>query len=142
MSNQTDKIKKILDEAIKFHGHLGPFLVLGLKAGLFANEVLGKDYFRTKATVETEPRPPYSCFVDGIQIATGCTMGKCNIKIKRGNPISLTISRNGRVLIMKLKEEVLDFLVKMPSRKVVEQKAFEIMNKPINELFDITYNNE
>lgn len=28
--------------AIEFHGHLGPYLVLGLKAGLYANQILGR----------------------------------------------------------------------------------------------------
>ena len=35
-----------LNEAIKFHGHLGPYLVLGLKAGELALKKLGcKKYF-------------------------------------------------------------------------------------------------
>lgn len=142
MTDQNDEIMNILDEAVKFHGHLGPFLVLGLKAGLFANKILGKDCFKTKAIVETKPKPPFSCFVDGIQIATGCTMGKCNIKMKKGYPISLTIIKGKRILKMKLKEEVLNFLAEMPSNKVTEQKAFEIMNKSVDQLFDIALKEE
>jgi len=140
--SQASKIRSILDEAVKFHGHLGPFLVLGLKAGLHANEVLGKDCFKTKAIVETELKPPYSCFIDGIQITTGCTMGKCNIKIKEGRPISLTVIKNNKILKMKLKDEILRFLMEMSSNEVVERKAFEIMNKSVNELFEISFENK
>ncbi len=50
--------KELIESAVKFHGHLGPFLILGLKAGLYANEVLGRDPFGMKVIVETEPKPP------------------------------------------------------------------------------------
>lgn len=127
----------LLDEAVRFHGHLGPFLVLGLKAGLFANKVLGKDPFKTKAIVETKLKPPYSCFVDGIQVATGCTMGKGNIEVKDGESISIKFAKDSSVLEMRVKREVLKSLEDMHSREDAERKAFEVMLKPISELFDI-----
>ena len=34
-----------LDLIEKFHGHLGPYVVLGYRIGLIANEKLGKDPF-------------------------------------------------------------------------------------------------
>lgn len=138
MSQSTDAITEdLLRDAVRFHGHLGPFLVLGLKAGLFANEVLGKDYFKTKAIVETELKPPYSCFVDGVQVATGCTMGKRNIKIKRGKSLSLIIIKDDKSVKMSLKEEVLERLKNMSFREAAEKKALEIINEPICDLFDI-----
>jgi formylmethanofuran dehydrogenase subunit E len=127
----------LLKEAIRFHGHLGPFLVLGLKAGLFANKVLGKDYFKTRAIVETEPKPPYSCFVDGVQIATGCTMGKRNIKIKRGKSLSLIITKDDKVVKMSIREEIFKSLKNISFKEEAERKALEIVNKPISDLFNI-----
>lgn len=127
---------ELLDEAIRFHGHLGPFLVLGLKAGLYANDALGKDCFRIRVLVETKLSPPYSCLIDGIQIATGCTMGKRNIEARDGNPISIKFTRDDRVLEMRLREEVLEYLKDMRTEEDARQKALEIMRKPINELFD------
>ena len=79
--------EEIVDGAVRFHGHLGPFPILGLKAGLFANEVLGKDYLQTTVIVETESTPPCLCFLDGIQFVTGTTMGKGNIELRRGNAL-------------------------------------------------------
>lgn len=138
MSQSTEAITdELLRDAIKFHGHLGPFLVLGLKAGLFANKVLGKDYFKTRAIVETEPKPPYSCFVDGVQVATGCTMGKRNIKIRRGKSLSLIINKDNESVKMTLKEEILESLKNMSFREDAEKKALEIINKPISDLFNI-----
>lgn len=127
----------LLKEAVRFHGHLGPFLVLGLKAGLFANKVLGKDYFKTRAIVETEPKPPCSCFVDGVQVATGCTMGKRNIKIKRGKSLSLIIIKDDKVVKMILKEEIFESLKNISFKEEAERKALEIVNQPINDLFDV-----
>lgn len=34
--------KELLDEAVRFHGHLGPFLVLGLRVSLRAEKTLGE----------------------------------------------------------------------------------------------------
>jgi formylmethanofuran dehydrogenase subunit E len=135
-SSETN-LDDFLKEAVRFHGHLGPFLVLGLKAGLFANKVLGKDYFKTKAIVETELKPPCSCFVDGVQVATGCTMGKGNIKIKRGKSLSLVIIKDDKVVKMSLKKEILESLKNIPFEEEVERKALEIVNKPISDLFNI-----
>lgn len=139
MNGMYDEITSaLLNEAVKFHGHLGPFLILGLKAGLFANRVLGKDYFRTKAIVETRPSPPYSCLVDGIQVATGCTMGKGNITVREGESILIIFIKDNKLLKMKLKDDALKSLKEMSTKEDTEQKAFETINKSINELFDIS----
>jgi formylmethanofuran dehydrogenase subunit E len=127
----------LLDEAVKFHGHLGPFLILGLKAGLYANKVLGKDYFKTRVIVETEPKPPYSCLIDGLQITTGCTMGKGNIIIKNGDPALIRFIKGDKVIEMKLKKEIIRDLEDMRVKEDSERKSFEIMRRTINELFDI-----
>ncbi|MBS7606247.1 formylmethanofuran dehydrogenase [Candidatus Bathyarchaeota archaeon] len=138
MGEESDDITSILlEDAVKFHGHLGPFLILGLKAGLLSNKVLGKDYFKTRVIVETRLKPPYSCFIDGIQVATGCTMGKGNIEIRDGNPIYVRFVKNGRVLEMRLKKEVLEDLKGMRTEEDSRRKALEIICKPTNELFDI-----
>jgi len=138
LSGESNEITStLLDEAVKFHGHLGPFLILGLKAGLYANKVLGKDYFKTKVIVETEPRPPYSCLIDGLQITTGCTMGKGNIEIRNGDPALIRFVRGNKVLEMRLKKSVLRNLEDMRVEEDSKRKSFEIMCKSVNELFDI-----
>ncbi len=128
---------RLIDEAVKFHGHLGAFLVLGLKAGLFANKVLGKDPFETRAIVETEPVPPLSCFIDGVQISTGCTMGKGNIKLRRGSSLSVTFTKKGKRLRLCLKDDVLGSLGRASSRDESRQAALTFVNRPILELFDV-----
>jgi len=65
--------------AARFHGHLGPWLVLGLRAGAYARRRLGGTPFELTARVTCPKRPPHTCFIDGIQLSSGCTMGKGNI---------------------------------------------------------------
>ena len=68
-------------ELAKFHGHLGPNIVLGYLMGKYACENLSSDPFRLKATVYCPKKTPESCIVDGIQLGSGCTLGKGNIEI-------------------------------------------------------------
>lgn len=71
-----------LEAAKAFHGHLGPYLALGLRLGEFALSVLkAKKHFGIKVTVHCPPQPPPSCMVDGLQISTGATYGKRNIEL-------------------------------------------------------------
>lgn len=127
--------ERLIEDSVRFHGHLGPFLILGLKAGLFANEVLGKDYFKTRAIIKTEPTPPCSCFVDGVQIATGCTMGKGNIQLKRGNGLSAFFIKGNKKLELSLKSHVLESLEKLSSNEETEKAALNLSKKSIQELF-------
>jgi formylmethanofuran dehydrogenase subunit E len=132
----------LIDDAVRFHGHLGPFLILGLKAGLFANETLGKDYFETRVFVETEDTPPCSCVVDGLQFTTGCTMGKGNIELKRGHSLHLVFTKGDKRLKLVLKDAILDALKGTHSHKERKETALEISQRPVEELFEIFPNGE
>ena len=77
MADLPRELRKLVD----FHGHLGPYVLLGYRMGLMA-----KSYFPSKffATVFTGTEPPVSCLIDGVQFSSGCTMGKGNLTIKEG----------------------------------------------------------
>jgi len=66
----------------KFHGHVGPYIILGYRMGVVANRMLGEGGFAKKAHVFTGTKPPISCLIDGIQLASGCTLGKGNITVE------------------------------------------------------------
>ncbi len=73
-------LEEMIERAIEFHGHLGPFLVLGIRMGLLAlRELSSSGYEGIEALVKTGNTPSLSCLLDGIQVSTGCTMGKGNI---------------------------------------------------------------
>lgn len=123
--------------AVEFHGHLGPFLVLGVRAGLLANSSLGKDCFKMKAVVTTVPHPPNSCFVDGIQFTTGCTMGKRNIVLHKGNETSVLFTKESMRLRLKVKDKLLDHIGRIKSENESEKESVRLLNIPTSELFDM-----
>jgi hypothetical protein len=69
----------IFEAAGRFHGHIGPWLALGVRAGLLARNRLRACQFELVADVYCPDRTPYTCFLDGVQFSAGCTMGKGNI---------------------------------------------------------------
>jgi len=75
--------KDILELGISFHGHRCPAMPLGIRAGLAAMRKLGVERATNKELycyIETGYSHATMCFVDGVQVATGCTFGKSNIE--------------------------------------------------------------
>lgn len=72
----------------RFHGHLGPFIVLGYRMGRYALTRLGNDPFSLRAEVYCSGVTPQSCLADGVQLGSGCTLGKRNITIIPSDSIS------------------------------------------------------
>ena len=131
------KLDNIVNRAVEFHGHLGPFLVLGVRAGLVANSRLGKDCFKTRAVVTTDPSPPNSCFVDGIQFVTGCTMGKRNIKLRRGKGVSVLFTKSDQKLRLEVRNRLLESLGNIKFEKRSEEEATRLKGASSSELFKI-----
>jgi formylmethanofuran dehydrogenase subunit E len=48
----------LLESAVMFHSHFGPFIRLGLKADIIGTAYLGKDNSELSAKVETACHPP------------------------------------------------------------------------------------
>lgn len=73
--------------AVQFHGHLGPWATAGTRLGMAGvREVDATGYFDVEVVCEGPfVKPPKSCFLDGLQVATGATLGKRNLHWAR-NP--------------------------------------------------------
>jgi formylmethanofuran dehydrogenase subunit E len=127
----------LLEDAVRFHGHLGPFLVLGLRAGLLATKHLGKSYFELRARVETTPHPPRSCFIDGVQFASGCTTGKCNLVVEAGSNVSAEFIRGEQSISLAVQDNILRVLDHLSSEEQVEKVSRELIKKADDELFVI-----
>lgn len=77
---KTADLDELIDRGTKLHGHLGPFLVVGIRLGLLALELLDSPgYFGIRAESDTGSITPLSCLTDGVQIGSGCTAGKGNL---------------------------------------------------------------
>ncbi len=75
--------EELLRRIADFHGHLGPYVLLGFRAGQLALRTLGaKGYFDLEADVFCGNHPPLSCFADGVQLGSGCTAGKGNLRFE------------------------------------------------------------
>ena len=75
--------KELLAFGQKFHGHKCPAMPMGLRAALAAMEKLGVKHApdgQLEAILELDEEHCATCFADGVQVATGCTYGKGNIK--------------------------------------------------------------
>ena len=101
--------EELLERASEFHGHGGPFMVVGLRMGLEALRRLGASgWFDVRCRVELNWRPPDSCVIDGIQVSTGCTMGKHNIEVSDAEGVAAEFYKSDDRLRLVLRNEVLD----------------------------------
>jgi len=75
--------KEYLEFGQKFHGHKCPAMPMGLRVGAAAMNSLGVNRAKDGqliALIELGEDHCATCFADGIQVITGCTFGKGNIK--------------------------------------------------------------
>lgn len=82
-SVEAEELGVLVERAVEFHGHLGPFLVLGLRMGLVGLRELKVERGdrRLRVTAKLKYSIPFSCTVDGLQIATNCTIGNKKLMI-------------------------------------------------------------
>ncbi len=117
----------LLPLGIRLHGHKGPFLAVGIRMGLLALRLLGSTGF-TGITAEayTGPEPPISCLVDGLQIATGCTAGKGNLRVLAGGKAEAVFSAHGRILRVALREEWLQRLLSAGAKEGLTEEVLQV----------------
>ena len=130
--------KAVLDRISEFHGHLGPFVVVGYRMGEVANEALGPDPFGKTALVLTGGKTPRSCVVDGVQLSSGCTLGKGEIAVvDQGEVAAIFLSKTSRrSLKVKLKDPILERILATP-REEMEALATELYSKDTGDLFEV-----
>jgi hypothetical protein len=127
----------VLRQATRFHGHLGPWLVLGLKAGAYARRKLAASPFELRARVFCPTGTPYTCFVDGVQFSSGCTMGKGNISHRPAAGCRAEFTGNGRHVTLALWPEVWEELHSRPCKGMAGAARLgrEFARRPLSGLF-------
>ncbi len=96
-----------LREAIQFHGHLCPGLVLGYRVAKAALRELGAERPEDEelvAVVEND-----SCAVDAIQFVTGCTFGKGNLLFRDYGKHAYTFYNRGTGRGIRISEDFRGF---------------------------------
>ena len=116
--------------AAQFHGHLGPWATAGLRAGMCARRAVeAEGYFDVELTVEGPlVKPPHSCFLDGLQVSTGATLGKRNLKWVRAEKICVRVknTRTGKVAHVRPTATLMELLTSFKPRP----KAAETGTQP------------
>lgn len=75
--------KEYFSAGLALHGHKCPAMPMGLRAGAIAMNQLKVERAtdgQLLALVEIGERHCATCFADGVQVITGCTFGKGNIR--------------------------------------------------------------
>jgi formylmethanofuran dehydrogenase subunit E len=126
-----------VSELARFHGHLGPFIVLGYRMGRHALKKLGNNPFSLNAEIHCSGITPESCIVDGVQLGSGCTLGKGNIKIIISDQIIGIFSSDGQSIrikplpLQKLPDETQDY------ECAIENYAEKLYNLPDDQIFTV-----
>ena len=126
-----------------FHGHVGPFVVLGYRMGRLALDETGSSgHFGISAEVHSVLEPPRSCLIDGVQLGSGCTLGKRNISVKTfdGPPFAVFRTAEGTTVTIRLLPEIPAMVKRSVDDDGVEQAGLKVWEMVESELFEITVN--
>jgi formylmethanofuran dehydrogenase subunit E len=139
MASLDVDVREVVRDAARFHGHLGPFLVLGVKMGLAVVNSLGKDGLEGKVAVRLVP--PFSCVIDGVQFSTHCTVGNRRLSVENSDDeISgqFVVADSGRGLRACVRSDWMKGLLGEISKGVsLEELAWEVSALGDEELFRI-----
>jgi len=91
----------------ELHRHLGTYSILGAKMGIRAREILGADLDTLKVESWASLTPPLSCMNDGLQVATGASLGRGAIRVPEGasNPAAV-FHYGSKKLTLRLKDDI------------------------------------
>jgi len=132
-----------LQEAVRFHGHLGPYLVLGILAGdLLLKKIKCDKYFGLDIKVYGASLKPKSCLIDGLQLSTGATYGKGNITKFDGKQIKIECCKQncrGKA-ILRFSKYLLKELENVMTHRDAEALARKLYDSDISKLLNITLN--
>ena len=145
MKSKLDaRLMTSIEKAAEFHGHLGPFLVIGVRMGIIAERILKpniKQNKRLQATVKIPLLTPFSCILDGIQITTQCTIGNQKLRIENSQKeitAHFELQNSNMVMRISVNPKIIEGLMSEMSEGFTnEELAGKIARMPQNHLFKI-----
>jgi len=123
------------------HGHKGPWLVIGYRAGEVAVRILKpKTEFDLRCVIRTPLKTPYTCAVDGIQVATKCTLGKLSIELKESDEVAYEFKneRTGETLKLKPKKHIVEKLEEFKGFDKIHEAAKWVESLEEEEIFELS----
>jgi len=125
-------------QAIRFHGHNGPFLALGYKLGKYINEKhKPKGIMDIIIQVKVKPAKPFTCIIDGLQCSTFATLGKGNMMVEksRGKDITVFILAGKRKYTYYITWKAMDICLGAGD---LHKAARKIFRTPSSQLFNLS----
>jgi len=142
--NVDTELMSIVERAAEFHGHLGPFLVIGVRIGLIGLRELKikKKNENLRITAMLRNSVPFSCIIDGIQVATKCTIGNQKLKLIDSPRIAAEFELHRDKLTVAVNPATFNrlkgsLLSKNVSTEETEKLALMVASTPEEELFII-----
>lgn len=134
------ELAQLLEVSAARHSHLCPRQVLGVRIGLVGADALSLDVPRTDkrllVIIETD-----GCFADGIEAATGCTVGHRTLRVEDYGKIAATfvdvkVDRAVRVAPrLGVRQRAYGYAPDEPRHYCAQLKAYQVM--PDHELLSI-----
>lgn len=127
-----------VEDLAAFHSHLGPYIVLGYRIGRFAREQVCSDPFSLRARVYCSTVPPQSCLADGVQLGSGCTLGKRNIELVPSDDVCCEFESGGKtVRLVPIPFALPDRENEREYERRIEEYAEKLYYLPDDDLFSI-----
>lgn len=133
-------LQSLLDQSASRHSHLCPRQVLGVRMGLAGAAALGMAIPRTDkrllVILETD-----GCFVDGVEITTGCSVGHRTLRVEdygkvAGTFIQVESERAFRLApLLNVRERASSYAPDQKRRYFAQLQGYQVM--PVEELFSI-----
>ncbi len=129
------------EEARRFHGHLGPWLALGMKIGQEAMRLLNaRPHFGVTVRAGCPLAPPASCLLDGLQWMTGATYGKRNLVAEASETVWVEVAntRTGESVRFVLREGVPSHLAQQLQTVGDEAASRALFSQPVEEFAEVS----
>jgi len=132
-----------LDQIAFIHGGTGPFAVAGYRIGERALKEmkLARGTFTLEVVHKSPREVQFSCIADGVQAATGVSVGKLNLKMEEVSADAVeTIVRDrktGQTFVFRLKPEFVKRYWNLPHAKL-SSAGKEVLSLSDDKIFSVT----
>jgi len=105
----------------ELHRHLGIYSIIGAKMGILAREILNATLDELQVESHAGLKPPLSCMNDGLQVATGASVGRGSITVPVDGPAApeAVFNKGNKKLRLSLKKNV-EARIKSDIRKAID----------------------
>lgn len=131
----------------RFHGHLGPYLILGARAVELATESLMIHSSQLNVVLSVNLNSPERCMADAVQFTSDATYGRGRIAVLRSAvPMIHAIDqRTGNTVILQYTETTRELLSRLPkytgvgtdSDRIIEELAGEAATLKAKDLWSV-----